>query len=93
MQSLSSLNKRFGVLFTEKDGDNDEGDERTISGFSRWGWMITLDNLSEGDPTKYPYFYELNVIEFLTVISYKKAKNEEEKRLIEIQRLKNLSNA
>jgi hypothetical protein len=55
--------------------------------------MITLDNLSEGDPTKYPYFYELNVIEFLTVISYKKAKNEEEKRLIEIQRLKNLSNA
>ena len=52
--------------------------------------MITLDNLSKEDPTKYPYYYELNVIEFLTVISYKKAKNEEERRLMEIQRLKNL---
>jgi hypothetical protein len=55
--------------------------------------MITLDNIADGDPSKYPYFYELNVIEFLTTISYKKAKIEEEKRLIEIQRLKNLANA
>lgn len=93
MQSLQSLNGRFSGLFTSETESDEEGDGRTDSGFSRWGWMITLDNIADGDPSKYPYFYELNVIEFLTTISYKKAKIEEEKRLIEIQRLKNLANA
>lgn len=90
MQSLGSLNKRFGGLFSQPDGDNEQGDEPVSGGFDRWGWMITLDNLSKEDPTKYPYYYDLNVIEFLTIISYKKSKGEEERRLMEIQRLKSL---
>lgn len=90
MQSLGSLNKRFGGLFSKESSELDGGDEPISGGFDRWGWMITLDNLSKEDPTKYPYYYDLNVIEFLTIISYKKSKNEEERRLMELERLKSL---
>jgi len=53
--------------------------------------MITLDNLSQSDPTKYPYYYALNVIEFLTILSYYNDKRKEEERRREVDRLKSLS--
>lgn len=93
MQTLRKLNERFGGLFTRKAGgtddegsDNDEGN--TTYGFRRWGWVITLDNISGEDPTKWPYYYDLNVIEFLTICSYYKDKAEEKERQLEVQRLK-----
>ncbi len=91
MESLKGLNARFGGLFKqESEGDEDE-DGQTSRGFKRWGWIITLDNLSGGDPTKWNHYYNLNVIEFLTVVAYYKDKSDEQERQREIQRIKSLS--
>ena len=91
MQSLSELNKRFGGLFRKPDESDDTDDGQTSGGFKRWGWIITLDNLSGGDPTKWNYYRRLNVIEFLTVVSYFKDKHNEQKRIAERERIKALS--
>ena len=86
MQTLGELNSRFSGLFTKRDSEDDgeseedDGGDSSGIGFNRWGWMITLDTLSGGDATKYPYYYELNVIEFLTVCSYYKSKREYEEQ-------------
>lgn len=91
MQSLKGLNERFGGLFAKPDEEDDGADGQPSIGFKRWGWMITLDNLSQSDPTKYPYYYALNVIEFLTILSYYNDKRKEEERRNEIERLKRSS--
>ena len=91
MQSLKGLNERFGGLFSKPDEEDGDTDEQLSRGFKRWGWMITLDNLSKNDPTKYPYYYKLNVIEFLTILSYYNDKRKEEERRAEIERLKSMA--
>ena len=94
MQALKGLNERFGGLFTQRaeeddegDGEAEEGDRQRANGFARWGWLITLDNIADGDYTKWQHFYDINVIEFLTVCSYHKAKNEEREYRQELARL------
>lgn len=48
-----------------------------------WGWYYTLDNVANGDITKWEYILNMNCIEFLNYITYKslKAKWEESTRI------------
>lgn len=53
------------------------GDSEAVAGEtfeSRWGWHITLDNLSNNDRTKWAFFTDMEVIEFLNELSYRKDK-------------------
>jgi hypothetical protein len=91
LESLKGLNERFGGLFKQESETDEEPDEPISKGFSRWGWLITLDNLTDGDATKWNHYYGLNVIEFLTIVSYFKSKADEQERIREIEKLKNMN--
>lgn len=81
--NLEALNKEYSKLFEVKGGS-----ENVSKSFSSWGWIITLDNLSNSDPTKWNYYKDLNVIEALNICMYYKAKNDEQERELRLQRLR-----
>lgn len=83
LKSLEKLNTEYKKLFEFKGG----GD--TSKTFSRWGWIITLDNLSNSDASKWNYYKNLNVIEGLNICMYYKAKSDEMERIDRLERLKN----
>ena len=81
----------------EEEDDDDEEDEEADEenegsnrpGFVKhWGWYYTLDNLSNNDRTKWEYFLEMNVIEFLNSLSYFKDKQNYIKEQLD-QQMKN----
>ena len=89
LSTLEALNTNYRRLF---DKDTGKDNERTYSngkGFEKWGWIITLDNLSNGHSDKWHYYTELNVIEFLNICAYQKDKQKEQERQIRLQKLKN----
>jgi hypothetical protein len=47
-----------------------------------------LDQLANGDETKYDYYEKLNVIHFLNMLTFRLEKAEEEKRILELEKLK-----
>ena len=79
MESLGKLNQSYSGLFEIEDSREDDGSRRNTSGgnegFSeRWGWWITLDNLSNGCFEKWEYYETMNVIQFLNTCAYVKDK-------------------
>lgn len=51
-------------------GGDPSGDFRT-----RWGWYITIDELTNGDPFKETEVYGWSVIRFLNRLAYLKERN------------------
>lgn len=47
-----------------------------------------LDQLADGDATRYPYFEEMNSIKLLNLLLFRIEKAEEEKRQIELAKLR-----
>ena len=93
LQSIGQVNQMYSGLF-ESEARRDDDDSRTVTvgsneGFGeRWGWIITLDNLCNGDFTKRPYYEKMNVIEFLNICAYTKDKQKAEsaqRRLMELR--------
>ena len=82
MQSFGKLNALFKRLFEVKT----EGDEPVTIGeesfASHWGWFLVLDNLSNSDRTKWDYFLNMNIIEFLNTLCFYKDKQAHERELI-----------
>ena len=70
----------------EYEGDNhqevsrgetnkEDNEDRRVSTFqSKYGWLNLINNLSNNDATKWDYFFELPLREFLNLISFQKAK-------------------
>ena len=91
MSALRELNQRYRGLFhttisegdAESEVDTDERVEETEeeSYFEKWGWVVTLDALSQGDHSKWEYYTNLNVIEFLNIVSFQKDKTAWQKSL------------
>ena len=84
----------YSGLFEQEIRDDERGGESvnvgSNEGYSeRWGWIITLDNLCNGDFTKRPYYEKMNVIEFLNICAFVKDKQKAEERQRRIQELKN----
>lgn len=48
-----------------------------------FGWQFTIDELAQGDVTKHEYLWNMNVIEFLNLLSYRKSKAAWERMMIE----------
>ena len=41
----------------------------------RWGWKVTIDELSEGDPFREEYWWGCPYLQVLNELSYRKEKN------------------
>jgi len=41
---------------------------------SKYGWLYTVDNLTNGRPELWEFYFEMNIIEFLNRLAYQKAK-------------------
>ncbi len=51
--------------------------------------MVSIDGLANGDMTKWKHFEEMDVTEFLHKLLYAKRKADEQKRQLEIEKIKN----
>jgi uncharacterized protein YfaT (DUF1175 family) len=89
LSALRELNGRYSGLFSKESGqgngeseeDIEEVNQEEESYFQKWGWIITLDSLSQGDHSKWEYYTNLGVIEFLNVVSFQKDKTEWQRSL------------
>ena len=89
MQSLETLNTSYKRLFDKEDRGSKERVIVNRKGFERWGWIITLDNLSNSRPETWEHYYKMGVIEFLNLCAYFKDKAKEQERQINIQKMRN----
>jgi hypothetical protein len=83
LESLTELDRRYARVY--KQG-NDEGDkdikppsatsleEKTFHEY--WGWFTILDLMAGGDFTKWNYFLDMGVVEFLNLLSFMRDKIE-----------------
>ena len=82
---LGQLTSNYSNLFerTIKTGEQESGELIKRNGFSEhWGWFITLDNLSNGDRSKWEYFLSMNVIEFLNYLAFVKDKQKHQEQIL-----------
>jgi len=68
----------------QPDGDGDDREQpESVGGFTKhWGWIAVTNELANNDMTKWDYFDELPVIEFLNLTCFliDKRNHENEKR-------------
>jgi hypothetical protein len=79
LQLCGQLNGKYKKLFAVEESDGSEESEKvTKKGFEKhWGWIAVIDSLSNGDRTKWNYFTEMGVVEFLNTLAYYKDKQQE----------------
>ena len=92
--SLSQFNKRYSNLFgiedeekieEGKDGgreDDDDGDsEETRNAYQdKWGWIESVDTVSETIREPWSVVFKMNIVEFLNILCYIKDRGDERKR-------------
>lgn len=72
---MADLNKRYAGLFKREVDDDERDAKRGQQGLGkRYGWLVTLDNISGSRPETWSHYYEMRVVEFLNIVSYYKAK-------------------
>lgn len=100
--SLSQFNKRYPNLFGIEDEEMDEegkdeggegensgdsGEDAENSFQSKWGWLASVDSVSETIREPWGVVFKMNIVEFLNILSYIKDKANEHKR--QMQKYKN----
>lgn len=75
MQSVVEMEKPYSGLYDKKfdDEENEKPNglaDKEDSFNERWGWIVTLDMLSNNNPTKWDEITDWNVIKFLNTVSY-----------------------
>lgn len=88
MQSLGILIGRYSKIFNPTDTGSTEENTGGVGLFRKFGYLVVLDQLADGDATRYPYFEEMNTIKLLNLLLFRIEKAEEEKRQIELARLR-----
>lgn len=71
----------YPKLFGEGDGEEQQDVGETFAG--HWGWVAILDNLTNGDRTKWDYYLNMGGIDFLNYLAFLKDKQEHLKELYE----------
>jgi hypothetical protein len=69
LQGLTAIREKYENLFGAKNkrpvkGDSKGNEKSKETVFSRWGWMSTIYNLTDGDITKEDAYYKMTVVEF-----------------------------
>ena len=81
MQCYESITKQYDGIFRPRVDETEEGtgqpDEQVEERFEDYyGWLLTLDAMSNNDRTKWDYFGNMKVIEFLNTLTYYKVKQD-----------------
>jgi hypothetical protein len=75
LRSLEELNGRYSSIFSRRVDESEGNGTASSDGFGKkWGWVATVDNLANGDGTKWDYYWKLNVVEFLNRVTFAKDK-------------------
>jgi hypothetical protein len=85
LQIFQGIARQYPNLFGGGSSESSEGgEEQSSSGRTfeeKWGWIATINNMSNNDRSKWDFYFDLNVIEFLNTVVFFKDKSEEDKRL------------
>ncbi len=81
MQVLQGISRQYPNLFGIGSGESG-GESPTNSGQTfetKWGWIVAINNLSNNDRSKWSYYEDMNIIEFLNTLVFYKDKSEDDK--------------
>jgi hypothetical protein len=84
LRVLQDINRQYSNLFDSGGGEGSEGSGGSFR--DKWGWIATINDMSNNDRQKWDYYFNLNVIELLNTVSFMKDKGESDKA--EIERMK-----
>jgi len=71
---LGELCKSHPTLFGDPgEGVTTEGEKATTF-LTEYGWLNTVDNLTNGRPELWDYYFDMNIIELLNRLDFHKAK-------------------
>jgi len=71
---LGKLCETHPTLFgNNSEGTTTEGD-KAVTFLSEYGWLNTIDNLTNGRPEKWDFYFNMNIIELLNRLDFHKAK-------------------
>ena len=76
-QQYSNL---FGIGSEPGNEDSREPQEESESFEKRWSWIAVINNMSNNDRSKWDFYFDLNIIEFLNTVVFFKEKAEEDKK-------------
>lgn len=89
LQSLGEFDEAYKNLFGQQDSGEFEDSEGYSEGYSEhWGWIITLDSVSNGRREMWDYWTEMGIVQFLNYLSFIKDKNKHEREMIEQEKRK-----
>ena len=81
MQVLQGISRqypnRFGIGSYEPTEENSTNSGQTFE--SKWGWIVSINNLANNDRSKWSYYEDMNIIEFLNTLVFYKDKSEDDK--------------
>ena len=78
MQSVEGITASYPGLFDSGGSEEDSGS----GGFAtKWGWFVTLDNLSNSNLLQWDEYMAMNVTPFLNLCAYIKDKQKEQERI------------
>lgn len=89
MRVNKEINDRHPRIF-RPENDGAESNGSGANGYTRkYGWVVVLDWMAEGQPERYPFFEEMKYMSFLRLYQFKLEKADEEKRQRDLQTMMN----
>ena len=64
LQILRGIIDSYPILFGKGNGEAEKDDSA-----SKWGWLITIDNLAKGYEN-WNYYFDMNIVEFLNLVCF-----------------------
>jgi hypothetical protein len=72
---LSQVRNAYSSLFGDSSERAETQSGANVSTFqSKYGWLYTVDNLTNGRPELWEFYFEMNIVEFLNRLAYQKAR-------------------
>jgi len=79
---LGKLRKEYTSLFGDAgEASETSGGERVETFITKYGWLNAVDNLTNGRPELWDYYFDMNIIEFLNRLAFHKAKGAHERQM------------
>lgn len=82
-ETSKRLVSNYRNLFADRVDESGEEVESDVTFSNHWGWIEIVDRLADKDRTKWDYFLNMNVIEFLNAVAYDVDRRKDKARRIE----------
>jgi hypothetical protein len=81
LQVLRGIGQQYPNLFSGGGEEGIEGSGGTF--YTKYGWIALINTMANNDRSKWDYFFEMNIIEFLNAVCFSKDKAEHEQKEME----------